>query len=299
MKYTLLSKLRSGQDGAVYGDTLFRFNAKGMGFAYSLQEALNPKSLEEILDYTEFSLDKAELVCPHCNAVFFGKETFDPKDEFPLLYANVYNNYSKEEDRRIGQICVYRLFRSRNGFSTTLVQIIEIGFTEDTSLWCSYEKTEEKRDVRPYGNFLADPDKGILYAFVMRDKNNSTRYFSFKMPSFREGERDPVLGVPRLILKKEDILDQFDTPYHKYMQGGTFHGGLIYSTEGFGEKETSRSAIRIIDPAKKCQVAEFDLCDAGISNEPEWMDFCGEKCLYSNATGNVYEMDFELKGDLI
>ncbi|MBQ3075583.1 MAG: hypothetical protein IJC26_05900, partial [Clostridia bacterium] len=242
----------------------------------------------------EFSLDKAELVCPHCNAVFFGKERLDPSDEFPLLYANVYNNYSKDEDRRIGQLCVYRLWRDSNSFATELVQLIEIGFTDQFPLWNSFAKGEECRDVRPYGNFLADPEKDVLYAFTMRDKDRTTRYFSFPMPSCKKGEFDPALGVPHLVLNQEDILDQFDTPYHKYIQGGALHGGLIYSTEGFGEKESSRSAIRIIDPAKKCQIAFFDLCDAGLPIEPEWMDFYEGKCLYSSASGDVYEMDFEL-----
>lgn len=294
MKYEKISTIRKGQDGAIFGDTLFRFNAKGIGFAFSMQEVLHPKDPDEVLNCTEFTLDKAELICPHCNAVFFGKERFDPADEFPLLYANVYNNYSKEDDRRIGQLCVYRICRETGTFVTTLVQIIEVGFAEDASLWCSYEKGAENRDVRPYGNFLADTEKELLYAFTMRDKDRTTRYFAFKMPSFKDGEKDPDFGVPRLVLKKEDILEQFDTPYHKYIQGGAAHNGLIYSTEGFGENENSRSAIRIIDPAKKCQIAAFDLCDAGLPIEPEWIEFYEGKCLYSDATGTIYEMNFEL-----
>lgn len=294
MKYKQLSKLRSGQDGAIYQGTLFRFNSKGVGFAYKMEQVLNPGDPDGVLPYVEFQLDKTDLVCPHCNAVFFGKERFDPTDEFPLLYANVYNNYSKEEDRRLGQLCVYRLWREGDSFATSLIQLIQIGFTEDFPLWISVAKGEETRDVRPYGNFLADPEKNVLYAFTMRDKDQSTRYFSFAMPSFRDGKADPETGVRQLILSKEMILDQFDTPYHKYIQGGTLHNGLIYSTEGFGEKESSRSAIRIIDPEKKCQLAHFDLCDAGIPSEPEWMDFFQGNCLYSNAAGYIYKIDFEL-----
>ena len=294
MKYTKLSTVCCKQDGAIFGDTLFRFSAKGIGYAYPMEQVLNPEKIDEALEHVEFTLDKAELVCPHCNAVFFGKEKFDPADEFPLLYANVYNNYSKEEDRRPGQLCVYRLQRSGESFITTLAQMIEIDFVADTALWCSYEPDADPRDTRPYGNFLADLEKDVLYAFVMRDKEYITRYFAFSLPSFKDGETDPVLGVPRKILKKEDILDRFDTPYHKYIQGGAISEGLIYSTEGFGEKETSRSAIRIIDPEKKRQIAFFDLCDAGIPVEPEWLEFYKGKCLYSNATGSIYEMDFEL-----
>ena len=294
MKYKKISTVCKKQDGAVFGGTLFRFSHSGTGLAYPMEKVLHPQDVNEPLDFSEFELDQKELVCPHCNTVFFGNERFDPADEFPLLYANVYNNYSKEEDRRPGQLCVYRLFRNGEGFATTLLQLIEIGFTADSSLWTSYEEGEEARDVRPYGNFLADLEKNVLYAFTMRDKDRTTRYFAFRLPSSKDGEADPILGIPRTVLKKEDILDQFDTPYHQYIQGGACHGGLISSTAGFGEKETSRSAIRIIDPAKRCQIAYFDLCDAGIPVEPEWMDFVGDTCYYSNATGSVYQIDFEL-----
>ena len=292
MKYTKLCKIRSGQDGAVFGDTLFRFNAKGEGFAYSMQEVLNPRDPDEVLSYTQFTLDRAELICPHCNAVFFGKEKFDPSDEFPLLYANVCNNYSKEQSRNVGQLGDYRLCRKNGGFVTTLVQIIRIGFTEDL-LWCSYSKDAEEKDTRPYGNFLADTEKNVLYAYVMRDKDRTTRYFAFDLPTLRDGIQTEH-GISLVVLSKEQIRDQFDTPYHKFIQGGAFSGGLIYSTEGFGEKESSRSAIRIIDTAKKEQIAFFDLCDAGLPVEPEWMEFYQGKCLYSDATGTIYEMNFEL-----
>ncbi len=294
MKYEQLSKIRSGQDGAAFGDTFFRFNAKGIGFAYSAQDVFNPADPEEILPYTEFALDKTDLICPHCNTVFFGNEKYDEADEFPLLYANVYNNYSKENDRKVGQLCVYRLFRKNGEFSTTLVQIIEIGFTTDL-LWCSYAADEEEKDVRPYGNFLADLDKNLLYAYVMRDKDCLTRYFAFAFPSLKDGVKNDD-GISRVVLKKEQIRDQFDTPYHKFIQGGACYKGMIYSTEGFGENEKSRSAIRIIDLAKKSQIAYFDLCDAGLPIEPEWMEFYQGKCLYSNASGYIYQMDFEMEG---
>ena len=75
----------------------------------------------------------------------------DPADEFPLLYSNVYNNYAKTENKRKGFCCVYRLQRAGESFVTTLVQLIEIGFTEEGVI------AETSRCLRcdhfGYGNF--------------------------------------------------------------------------------------------------------------------------------------------------
>ena len=60
MKYKLLSKIRGVQDGAIYGDTLFRFTHSGLGCAYPMEQVLKPENPEEALAYTQFSLDKAE-----------------------------------------------------------------------------------------------------------------------------------------------------------------------------------------------------------------------------------------------
>ena len=41
----------------------------------------------------------------------FGNEYYDEKDEFPLLYTNIYNNYAKTDDKRKGITCVYRIHK--------------------------------------------------------------------------------------------------------------------------------------------------------------------------------------------
>ena len=80
----------------------------------------------ETAPFATFALDKRELITPHSNAVFFGTEFFEEGDEFPLLYSNIYNNYSGKEEPLIGVCLVYRLMRDGDSFKTTLVQIIEI-----------------------------------------------------------------------------------------------------------------------------------------------------------------------------
>ena len=284
MKMKHIAKIESGQDGAIFGDYLFRFDSRGAGKVYLLSslsfDATEPCELSPIC---KFTLDRAEEIVPHSNSVFFGSEYFDEGDEFPLLYSNMYNNFAKREDRMIGVVCVYRITRSGVDFSSELVGLIKVGFADERGLWLS---RGEVADVRPYGNFVADNKNGKLYAFVMRDGDKMTRYFRFAMPSVKSGVPDAKFGINTVTLSEADIEEYFDVPYHNYMQGAIFHEGKIYEVEGFGKDV--RSAIRIIDTEKKCEQLYFDFYEAGYGIEPEFIDFFGSKCIYGDAHGNLF-----------
>lgn len=282
MEIKKLGKIVGGQDGAVYKGWLFRFDAKGKCSVYKTDDLA-----ENSIPVSQFVLDKSDLIAPHSNSVMFGNGYYCEEDEFPLLYSNVYNNYAKSDNKLKGVTCVYRLQKSGNTFSTTLVQLIEIGFTED-SLWAS----ENRADVRPYGNFAIDTEKSVYYAFTMRDEENSTRYFSFRLPEATSGEYDETFGVNKVTLKKEDIIDSFDTEYHRYIQGATFDNGIIYSLEGFTEDKNNPPAIRLIDPVSKSQKAVYHFLDFGLTIEPEFIDFDGENCYYADNHGNIYSLTF-------
>ena len=281
MKITKLANIRGGQDGAIYKDFLFRFSSKGGCSVYDMT-ALDGEP-EPI---SEFKLDKIDLIVPHSNSVVFGNEFFAPGDEFPLLYSNVYNNYAKTEDKRVGICCVYRLTREGNAFSTKLVQLIRIGFTDDRSLWRSSGDIEDKR---PYGNFVVDTDKDQLWAFLMRDGAMQTRYFAFDLPKLADGEIG-ASGVREVTLTAEMIKEYFDTPYHNYVQGAVCREGKIYSVEGFGER--IHPALRIIDTEEKRQILHFDFFDAGYTDEAELIDFYGDRCIYGDHKGNLFELIF-------
>ena len=281
MKITKLAKIRGGQDGAIYNDFLFRFSSKGGCSVYDMT-ALSGEP-EPI---AEFKLDKIDQIVPHSNSVVFGNEFFAPEDEFPLLYSNVYNNYAKTEDKRVGICCVYRLVREGNTFSTQLVQLIKIGFTDDRNLWRSSGDIEDKR---PYGNFVVDTQNSLLYAFVMRDGESRTRYFAFDLPKLSDGEIGDS-GVSEVTLTADMIKEYFDTPYHNYLQGAVCYNGKIYSVEGFGEK--IHPAIRIIDTKKKCQTYFCDFFEANCTDEAELIDFYHGRCIYGNHIGEIFELEF-------
>ena len=284
-----IAKICGSQDGAIFNNFLFRFGTRGECHVYDMNEiekATDPFNASAI---ASFPLDKAELIVPHSNAVCFGNEFYASDDEFPLLYSNIYNNYANTENPLAGVCCVYRLQRSSNGFKSTLVQIIEIGFTDSTELWRS---RLEPADVRPYGNFTIDPETSTLYAFTMRDAASSTRYFAFDLPKLSDGVFSERYGVKKVTLDIHDIKDQFDVEYHHYVQGACTHKGKIYSVEGFTNNEKNPPALRIINTKTKQQELCVMFADLGMSIEAEMIDFKNDVCYYSDVKGNLYIIEF-------
>ena len=274
LKPTCLGQVVKGQDGAIRDGLLYRFTAKGRCFVYDLPGL-------ELLG--EFTLDKADLLCPHSNAVFFW--------ENGVLYTNIYNNYAKEADRLEGVCCAYRITRDADGFRSQLLQVIRVNFVH-TPLW----QSDNGQDVRPYGNFVADGES--LYAFVMRDETHTTRFFRFPLPPITAGETDATWGVPVVRLKAEDIRQQFDRDYVNFMQGAICHKGLLYSVEGFTypNERDARPVLRVFDLQKEKQVFCQDLTELGLSNEPELVDVVGDVLYYVNHDGQVYRLDFAAEG---
>lgn len=277
-----LGVIEEGQDGAVFNGYLFRFNAKGACAVYQTDE-LSDNSVP----ISRFVLDKVNLITPHSNSVAFSNTRYCDTDEFPLLYSNVYNNYAKTDNPMKGVTCVYRLERNGNTFSTTLLQLIEIGFTDDP-VW----KSAGGNDARPYGNFAIDSENGIYYAFTMRDEEQTTRYFAFDLPNINDGTYDDAFGVKRVILGKEDIRSFFDCEYHRYIQGACFRNGIIYSLEGFTDSESNPPAIRFIDVNKQKQSRLYYFADCHMNIEPELIDFKKDACYYADHDGNVFVLSF-------
>ena len=203
--------------------------------------------------------------------------------------SNIYNNYADADNKLKGVCLVYRLQRNEREFTSTLVQIIEIGFVEDENLWKS---VGEKEDARPYGNFTIDTKRGIYYAFTMRDNEHSTRYFSFDLPKVTQGEWCEQYNVKKVVLSTFDIKDYFDCDYHHYVQGACCNEGKIYSLEGFTDSQENPPAIRIIDANLKKEIIFKKFKDFGTNIEPEMIDFEDDICYYIDHNGNMYKLSF-------
>ena len=282
IKYNFICKGQEGQDGAIFGDFLFRFKPNGTCFVYSV---------EKMQEISTFKLDKSDILAPHSNVVCFGNEYFDPSDEFPVLYSNIYNNYSDNTDRLEGMCCVYRIVRDGESFSSTLIQTIRIGFVEDLDVWKSLP---DNKDYRPYGNFVVDVENSKLFAFVLRDKEHITRFFEFSLPIISDGEYCEKYGVKNVTLNLSDIKAQFDLSRSYYIQGACCYDNKIFSVEGGTASETNTVAVprmKIIDTVTHTETV-VELCELGLKIEPELIDFAGDTIYYMDAAGDVYTFEF-------
>ena len=86
MKMKHIANMKGAQDGAIFGGYLFRFDAKGQGCVYDLKQ-MSGDEVSELSSMCDITLDRAEEIVPHSNAVFFGKEYYAEGDDFPLLYS--------------------------------------------------------------------------------------------------------------------------------------------------------------------------------------------------------------------
>ena len=197
------------------------------------------------------------------------------------IYSNIYNNYSSQEDKHIGECCVYNVHGTANVWNNTLAQVLKVGFTNDLSYW------PPASEARPYGNFIVDQENGYIYVFVMYSSQKLTYWYRFKLPDITDGVWNDTYGCPVKTLEISDIVDQWTTPLQNYIQGACVHNGLIWSTEGFtATSGTNVARMRIIDPYRQSQIAVFNFYADGDPFEPEFIDFYKDTCYY----GSVNQM---------
>ena len=182
---------------------------------------------------------------------------------------------------------MYRLTRSGSDFLASLVQVLRVGFTDDPDLWAG------AGDRRPYGNFAVDGGSGVLWAFVMRDADQVTRFFSFDLPDPAAGEADDsVPGIPVVTLQREDIRSRFDGGYSRYLQGAAVLDGFLYSLEGFTDSAENPPAIRIFDTRTGSEAGLADLYGHGYPTEPELISVYRGNLYYSDSKGRAYLLKF-------
>lgn len=276
MSYESVAVIDGEQDGAIYNGYLFRFQSNAVCHVYSM------KNFAKI---STFTLDKSDVLIPHCNAVCFSDVYYEEGDEFPVLYSNIYNSYASSSDRMEGTCCAYRIVRNGDTFTSQLLQVIQIGFTENLNYWKSLENNG---DVRAYGNFVVDTENDSLYAFTMRNKDKTTRFFRFDLPKLTDGIQNEVYGVPLKTLNISDIKEQFDCAYFNYIQGACYYDGKIYSVEGFSNSTSNVPTLRVIDLAEQNEIVTINLSDKGLKLEPEFIDFYNGTLYYGDANGALY-----------
>ena len=197
------------------------------------------------------------------------------------VYSNVYNNYSSQSDKHIGECCVYEVHGAANVWANSLVQVLKVGFINDLDHWPAASES------RPYGNFLVDEENECLYVYVMYSSKKQTYWYKFDLPDVSDGVWDEDYDCYVKTLKITDVKDQWTTPLQNYVQGACVHDGLIWSTEGFSATSgTNLARMRIVDPSRKSQIAVFNFYADGDPVEPEFIDFYNGRCYY----GSVKQM---------
>ena len=248
--------VNNGQDSACYGDNYITFNSNGYYKMYTMNGDLLKAST---------ALDQVATIAPHANSVCFGTERYDSGDTYPLLYVNAYNNTSLPT----GACYVYRLL---NDMTTSLQQTILIDFANDP-IWAG-----DGHSVRPYGNFVVDTDNNKLYAYVMIDSLNVTRFFKFDLPSLSDG------AIVRLTTA--DIEEYFDIDWMYYMQGVCYYNGKIYATCGFS---VSDCKLYVVDLTSKKATSVVPM--GGFVGEPE-SAIVYDDTLYVSSTSKFFKLQF-------
>lgn len=248
---------KSAQDMAIYED-----------MAYLMNDGGHCRVLNLITGKVERELD---LACSgkntHINSISFGVRS-DIKGAKPLLYVSETNK-------------PYRCFvEDINGDKPALVQTIE---------------TKEKGKIYSNHNWVVDRENGFLYGlkcfwhkFVDEKGNIRTVVTKYKLPSVSDGDN--------IILTEKEIIERFDVLFTSSMQGIAIHKGRLYIFAGMCEKEKNDSEtnrmVVVIDLKKKKVVKTIDI-NLLTTNEPEGIDFFGNKCLlFCGQTGGIYRVKY-------
>ncbi len=260
LKATNIMTMNSCQDGAVCNKKVFLFNNSGNCNVYDIETKTKIGS---------FTVDKVSILNPHANSVCFGNEFYAEGDKYPLLYVNIYNNYWEGyADKKEGTCCVYRITEKNGVFGSEFVQVIKIGFTDDYGLWNSAEDNGYPYYL-PYGNFVVDTDKDKLWAFVLRNGEEQTRFFEFDLPKIGDGIYNETYGCNLVTLESTDIIEMFDTEHLVVIQGCCYYGGKILSVSGIGKGSSVLPYLQVIDSENGEIEKNISFGEIGITNEPE------------------------------
>jgi hypothetical protein len=210
------------------------------------------------------------------------EESCEPEYEFSeynedcYIYSSIYNTYIGQQNPHIGECCVYHLLETNDGWTNSLKQLLKIDFINNIDMW------PPSSDPRPFGNFVVDLDNQFLYVFTMYTSKNKSYWYKFNLPDITDGVWNETYGCFVCILTADDIIDSWTTDYQYYIQGACVHGGLIWATEGYTLPSENLPRLRVVDPAKKKEIATFNFYADGDPMEPELIDFYNGVCYFSS-----------------
>ena len=206
-------------------------------------------------------------IIPHANSVCFGNEKYEEKDDFPVVYVNAYNN----RELPLGVCYVIRIMQNAGEYSATIVQTLKIGFTDDSQKWPSASQS------RPFGNFVVDKEKSLIFAYVPDYKIGKLRFYAFELPSLSSGDE--------VLFSFDDVRLYFETELVNWPQGCIARNGKLFLLFGWQDIKY----LIIIDANNTMIEHSFDFYENGFdfTLEPEAI-WIYKDYLYFTLSGYVY-----------
>ena len=181
--------------------------------------------------------------------------------EFPLIYVS-------QENRDENCICVFKVSGSKDRYSLSQIQTIELPSPVQMGVW--------------YPNLAIDYNAGFLYITgYSRESWNDARFgnglqiIKFALPDFDNGI---------VKLEASDILDRRIYSFRLATQGAVVSFGKMYQVYGMG----GDSSIVCYDLSNGREIWTRDLKEAGIPNEPEALFVYGSDLYCVDVKGIVY-----------
>lgn len=245
------------QGGACYGNYLICFQGpNSMAWLFDLS---NNSFIQQI---NIPSAERGFVSDCHSNTVNFGTEFYDANDEFPLLYVST--GYSDGTDT--GAI-VYRIVKSNNTYSLSLVQTLKFPGTE----WTEFVTA---------GNDC----------YVIKTENSCEMYYKFPMPTLQDG------SVVTFDFSQATSVTNMGTKPAWYAgsraQGRMFYNGKIYYVSGVPASETL--LFIVVDLATGVKEVEINLAEVSITIEPEAVFLWNNQfCIVFNQSADIYAIDWQ------
>lgn len=219
----------------------------------------------------------------HCNQCCFGKEKYDEKDEFPLLYVSQRN----EMDSVGAFLDVLRIIPYRN--TKKSINSIMVDFVQKI-----YFPVMTDSNSMGNPNAVIDVKKGYIYTYSRNNNKKAPNvtqatFSKFKLPRLRKDGN--VCSVVNLT--NEDILEAFPCDFSMVnAQGGFYKKNKLIFVQGYPSDNPQYNYIyyREIDLKKKKQVKFVDMLNEGFNVEPEGCWYYGRHVMVADNKGKLYRL---------
>lgn len=219
--------------------------------AISFSDALKQVSLISLSQHKLIGTLSATVSTDvHCNTVSFGPK-YAPTDKLPLIYVAQSSNKHATN--------VYRVVDNR----LELIQTITFNGAKNT-LTC-----------------FDSASKDYMYVIAWNGSSDRTpNIYKIATPSTSTSTSSVDLS------KETDYFSIYYVNSYEVIQGVTIKDGMMYQTRGY----KNGGQLAVIDLKERKPVQLISLVNNGFANEPEGIDFQGDKLWICDQPGNFFEV---------